>query len=214
MSAEHLAHRRRLILDAAIRCFAREGIQGTTMQHVFAESGISPGGVYRYFPSKDDLIVAIAGGVAGRITRFVEVDSAATDKRPISIEDELQRLFALFDSVEEDDDHRRVAIAVWAESLHHQAVATVITGAIDDLTASVAARLALLQESSGLPADVDARAAAQVLVAVLPGYLLQRIWFPRLDTTAFTLAAERLVGARTVTTVASHSVSAAVADSM
>lgn len=50
---------RRRILDAAIACFARGGFHATGMQAVCAEAGMSPGALYRYFPSKEAIIEAI-----------------------------------------------------------------------------------------------------------------------------------------------------------
>lgn len=50
---------RKRILDAAIVCFARGGFHATGMQAVCAEAGMSPGALYRYFPSKDAIIEAI-----------------------------------------------------------------------------------------------------------------------------------------------------------
>lgn len=47
------------ILAAAMTCFAREGFHGTSMQKICAEAGMSPGALYRYFPSKEALIAAI-----------------------------------------------------------------------------------------------------------------------------------------------------------
>src|SRR4029079_2513209 len=64
VSAEHLAARRQQILDAAQRRVARDGFHATSMQQVIAEAGLSVGAVYRYFPSKSDLIVAIAQSAA------------------------------------------------------------------------------------------------------------------------------------------------------
>lgn len=56
ISAEKQEDRRRQIRDAAARCFARKGIQATTMREIFAESGMSAGAVYNYFKTKDELI--------------------------------------------------------------------------------------------------------------------------------------------------------------
>lgn len=50
---------RRRILDAAIVCFSRGGFHATGMQALCAEAGMSPGALYRYFPSKDAIIEAI-----------------------------------------------------------------------------------------------------------------------------------------------------------
>ena len=60
---EHVAARRRQILSAALRCFAREGFHRTTMQDIFRESDLSPGAVYSYFKGKDELTFAIIAEV-------------------------------------------------------------------------------------------------------------------------------------------------------
>jgi TetR/AcrR family transcriptional repressor of uid operon len=52
--------RRMQILDAARTCFARSGFRGASMQEICAEARMSPGGLYRYFPSKEAIIEAIA----------------------------------------------------------------------------------------------------------------------------------------------------------
>jgi len=47
------------ILDAAQACFVRSGFQGASMQQICAECGMSPGALYRYFPSKEAIVAAI-----------------------------------------------------------------------------------------------------------------------------------------------------------
>jgi TetR/AcrR family transcriptional repressor of uid operon len=51
--------RRERILDAAERCFAHAGFHRCTMQEICKEAGISPGALYVYFSSKEDLIAGI-----------------------------------------------------------------------------------------------------------------------------------------------------------
>ena len=51
--------RRERILDAAELCFARSGFHRSTMQDICKEAGISPGALYVYFASKEDLIAGI-----------------------------------------------------------------------------------------------------------------------------------------------------------
>ncbi|KMO34447.1 TetR family transcriptional regulator, partial [Methylobacterium tarhaniae] len=43
--------RRTRILDAAEACFVRDGFHRATMHDVAAEASMSPGNLYRYFPS-------------------------------------------------------------------------------------------------------------------------------------------------------------------
>jgi AcrR family transcriptional regulator len=60
VSAAHEQQRRDQILTAAISCFARQGYHATSMDDVVRESGLSVGAIYTYFPSKEDLFLALA----------------------------------------------------------------------------------------------------------------------------------------------------------
>jgi len=59
-NAQLQSDRRDEILAAAQRCFVRSGFHGASMQDICAEAGMSPGNLYRYFPSKEALIAGIA----------------------------------------------------------------------------------------------------------------------------------------------------------
>src|ERR671914_2805432 len=56
---EPTGERRTQILEAAARSFVRSGFHRTTMQDVAAEAGMSPGNLYRYFPSKDAIVIGL-----------------------------------------------------------------------------------------------------------------------------------------------------------
>ena len=47
------------ILEAAKKCFVRSGFQGASLHQICAGAGMSPGALYRYFPSKESIIAAI-----------------------------------------------------------------------------------------------------------------------------------------------------------
>src|SRR6266542_1328809 len=55
----HLEARREQILDAAAECFARKGFHRSTMHDICQMAELSPGAVYRYFRSKDEIIEAM-----------------------------------------------------------------------------------------------------------------------------------------------------------
>src|SRR5712671_8103842 len=59
-NAQLQSDRRAEILAAAQRCFVRSGFHGASMQDICAEAAMSPGNLYRYFPSKEALIAGIA----------------------------------------------------------------------------------------------------------------------------------------------------------
>jgi AcrR family transcriptional regulator len=50
------ADKRRLILDAAVRVFARQGFHQTRVSDIADEAGVAYGLVYHYFSSKDEVL--------------------------------------------------------------------------------------------------------------------------------------------------------------
>ncbi|MCX8475360.1 MAG: TetR/AcrR family transcriptional regulator [Sphingomonas sp.] len=52
--------KRREILAAAERCFARSGFQGASISEIRAAAGISSGHLYHYFASKEEIVKEIA----------------------------------------------------------------------------------------------------------------------------------------------------------
>jgi len=59
ISEEQASARREQIIMAAISCFADKGFHKTTMQDICKAARLSPGAVYNYYESKDDIIQAI-----------------------------------------------------------------------------------------------------------------------------------------------------------
>src|SRR5215207_1439908 len=56
MAEERAVDKRRAILDAAIRVFARQGFHNARVSDVAAEAGVAYGLVYHYFDSKDQML--------------------------------------------------------------------------------------------------------------------------------------------------------------
>ena len=48
---------REQILEAAIKCFSEKGFQGTTIEEIIEEAGMSKGGVYHHFSGKEDIFL-------------------------------------------------------------------------------------------------------------------------------------------------------------
>jgi AcrR family transcriptional regulator len=54
----YLDARRAEILEAAAKCFMEKGFHNTTMQDIYRATNLSPGAVYNYFGSKEDIVFA------------------------------------------------------------------------------------------------------------------------------------------------------------
>ena len=174
VSAEHLTARRQQILDAARVCFLRNGFHQTSMQDVIKEANLSVGAVYRYFPSKNDLIIALAEQVIEPDHRHVRrargIGSAAARWPP--------RCSARPTSSPRRPD--RTGCCGWrCRSGARRCTTRRLAAFVARCTAGSA------RSSSGspngpsrrgtLPADTDPEAVGVVLFALMPGYALQRI---------------------------------------
>lgn len=122
--------RRGRILDAAERCFVRAGFHRTTMQDVAAEAGMSAGNLYRYFPSKESIVL----GLAERDREMIQADFA----RVGTAEDFL----AAFESlgrkhlVDEPRGKAVLALEIWAEATRNgsvQGVCGTVEGEVHDI---------------------------------------------------------------------------------
>src|SRR6476469_3968349 len=60
VSEAHRAERRRQILDGARRAFAEFGYEGATVARLEAETGLSRGAIFNYFPDKWSIFYALA----------------------------------------------------------------------------------------------------------------------------------------------------------
>lgn len=70
ISEEQRERRREEILTAARRCFATHGYEGATVVRLERETGLSRGAIFNYFPSKDELFLALADRDADRFGRL------------------------------------------------------------------------------------------------------------------------------------------------
>lgn len=69
LKPEELEARRREILDAARACFLRSGFHQTTTDDICREAAITPGGLYHYFSSKEEIITAVIKQTAQDVVR-------------------------------------------------------------------------------------------------------------------------------------------------
>ncbi|MFJ9392035.1 TetR/AcrR family transcriptional regulator [Nocardioides sp. NPDC101246] len=104
-------HRSRQLLDAAARLMERDGSEAVSMQALAAEAGVSVGLIYRYFGSKDDVLLAVITDV---LDAFSTTVPAAVEEAG---EDPVRRLAAAFAAYcRVIDSHRHAAVLTYRES--------------------------------------------------------------------------------------------------
>lgn len=195
VSEQYIQRRRREILEAAWRCFARDGFHATTMDDVIEAAGVSPSVVYRWFRGKDELVAAAAGEVLEGILDVL--DEALAVDPPLSLAATVERLLTATLVRATDDDHDLTALAVqaWAEALRNPDVHTVVAGFYLRIRDGFAELIRRHQAAGSLPADLDPDAAAHPMFSLIPGFILQRHLFGPEDPGTYARAAQTILRA-------------------
>lgn len=197
VSQERLDARRRQILEAAARCFARNGFHATSMQDVLKEADLSAGAVYRYFAGKEELIAAVVNEVLEEIRSAFE-EAARTSPPPppdVLIGTVLRRVLRAKSAEGEEWDslYPRLMIQVWAETLRDPALAAVLRQGFETVRVLWVKIVEGYQDAGMMRADIPALSVARTMVALVQGFAAQYALFGDVPVQAVELGLEALM---------------------
>ena len=172
VSPEYLAARRAQLVETAREVFSRKGLSDTSMSDLAAASGMSIGGIYRYFASKDELIAAVAEERDGTVEGAFP---GAESPREI-----LARLFT-YVSAPVGTEHARLVAQIWGGAAVQPELAEIVRGRQAALRDYLAFRIRDTRGPGGGPEDQTSEnptpedlqsstELAEVLLATLVGY--------------------------------------------
>lgn len=164
-----VADRRAQILDAAERSFCRSGFHRATMQDVAAEAGMSPGNLYRYFPSKDALVAGLCErDRLGLSQEFTALGAAGGDF--------LAAFHALGKKHFEDTNagKARLCLEIWAEATRNPAIAALQADFDRTLEEQLAAAFERAKAAGRVNPAVNARAVASIVGKLGDGLFVRR----------------------------------------
>jgi AcrR family transcriptional regulator len=197
VTEEHVAARRRQILSAAQRCFARRGFHRTTMQDIFREADLSPGAVYSYFASKDELIAAIIAAMMGFVAETAALFSQPLPdgrlRRPGEALAEVIERYRRFElgTVEE---RARIFPHLVGEQQRDPRLNAAVRAGIERLRGGFEALARAAQDRGELDQDLDPEQVGRLAISLLQGLLLQLgVFGAGLDIDAYARAATALI---------------------
>ncbi|WP_084327487.1 TetR/AcrR family transcriptional regulator [Salinarimonas rosea] len=185
-----LAQDRRIaILDAAEACFARAGFHRTTMQDIAAAAAMSVGNLYRYFASKDAVIIALGERDRAEVAR----DFAALD--------DAEDFLAAFRAIGEK--HLRavpatrsaICLEIWAEATRNAVFAEITRAFEMEVTGRLERAFALAQARGAIRSTADPRALAITIGTLADGLFVRRAVSQSFDAGAEIDRVLALVGA-------------------
>lgn len=184
-AAAAIEDRRERLLQAAERCFVESGFHGARMAQIAKEARMSPGHIYHYFESKEQIIAEMVRAHAAdkqcKFERFEEAGDRVVDEMLESLEESVD--------ASPDPFWSALMLEMTAEATRNPEIAAMLRGTDAEMKARVVKCL-----GDGVIQDaLDAR--LEVLIALIQGIGIRSILNPDLDKKAVLLLVRGIVDA-------------------
>lgn len=173
ISEEQWQQRRLQILEAAWRCFYRNGVQSTTMEDIIAESQMSASAMYRYFRGKEDIILSAIAASLGALAQQTAPLLGGEDV-PVPA-DLIARFLLTVERFSERDGYNLLPIAIhgWSEAQRDERVRALLRDFYLQFRARIAECVVRWQKDGIVGAQASALEVAQCLQSMILGYIVQ-----------------------------------------
>ncbi len=162
----YLEARRTEILEAALKCFKEKGFHNTTMQDIYKATSLSPGAVYNYFCSKEDIV---SEAVEASRKRNLEVIAQAASGNPEEALNNLGRSYFSYAREAGFADEASVDFALYSEASRNRRIHEALRKNHDAVISNLAELVKLIQKAGIFNDNLDAAAVARVLFSILTG---------------------------------------------
>jgi TetR/AcrR family transcriptional regulator, transcriptional repressor of aconitase len=165
---EHLDARRQQIVDAARTRFASHGFARTSMVDIVTESELSTGAIYRYFASKDELVIAVCEQASSALPDALTYEAVNSFLEHVRV-------------LAREKGHARLTAQIYAEAAVSPSLAAIVEQQLATLRAAVRD---LIPDGR----SDEAEPIAEAFVALSSAYSLQLAVRGDLDPAPFTRA--------------------------
>lgn len=174
LKPEEVENRRREIIEAARTCFLRNGFHQTTTDEICHEAAITPGGLYHYFASKDELISAVIEDESLRTVANLRTTAAASGDLRSAVQ-ALATLFFKWARDPELDSVTRLGVEIWAETLRNEKLAAITRASRAMRRGWLEEMIRQAKEEGVYSQEVDPRGLADLVMAIFEGLRLGRV---------------------------------------
>ena len=164
-----VANRREQIIDAAMLVFAQKGFDKATNKDIANQAGITPGLIYHYFQSKDELLRA----AVEQHSPLHVVHPQPADLLKLAPEAFLRFMAHQILTTFEEEQFIRLLCIFLPEVIHHPDIAPLGLTPIHEIAQFVGMYLTSKAEMGELR-TVDSELLAQILVGSIFGIVLRR----------------------------------------
>jgi len=166
-TVDHKLHekRRLQILDAALKCFVKHGFHQASMKQICDAAKMSPGNLYRYFKSKDEIILAASDFESEWILKAMhKLKSSKNLSRALT------KLMVSIIKSESSPDSSKLLLEIYAESARNPVLMKKFIEN-DQRDRKALADLILMAQKDGRASPmIDPNQIAEAIVALVDGF--------------------------------------------
>ncbi len=170
--------RREHILDVAERCFARSGFHRTTMADICRDAQVSPGALYVYFASKEDLIAGITERDRSKLAAQLSDVAKAPDLMAA-----LAQLGEHY-TVEEPRHKQQLVIEIGCQSMREGQVGEIFRSCDKFVLEQFEALFARAKAEGKIAPSLNSKTLAQAVAVIGDGLFWRRAVDPSFDAKA------------------------------
>jgi AcrR family transcriptional regulator len=160
--AKAVPDRRRAILDAAVRVFARQGFHACRVSDIADEAGVAYGLLYHYFPSKEDVLSTL---FLERWDVMLEM-IREVDREPIPVREKLAAIASfIVESYRHDPDLMKVIIVEVTRAAN--SFGQTHLGQIREAYSMIGAIVTKAQQEGVFKREIDAEFAAMTFYGAI-----------------------------------------------
>ncbi len=168
--------RRELILQAASRCFARDGFHQTTISDIMRESGLSNGSVFLYFKTKDQLLSTVITRTVGNMAHLFRDLTRDCDDPAEAVLISIHAMSALMKDPEKSDVVRLFP-QIFSELGRNQQLREKMAELFGEITTHFASLVRTAKKKGRIDARRPELGTANLMVSLFEGYIIQRLNF-------------------------------------
>ena len=176
-------------MDAAAACFCRNGFHQSTMQEICRQAELSPGAIYGYFASKEEIIESMIRERQAQTATIMEAIRGRGGT--LEVLDEMADVF--FVNLE-DPQKCAVNVELWAEALRSPRMRELVLNELANITGPIAEIVEQAQERGEINEALDPQAVAQVMVSFFDGLVLQKATDSRIDVWKYVAVMKAMMG--------------------
>jgi AcrR family transcriptional regulator len=167
----------RRIAEAALEAFAERGYNATTTSEIARQAGVAEGTIFRYYPTKKDLLTSVVAPVVAHllapvVRRNLETILTAPHPTPESL---MRAILA--DRLALVRDHPAIMRVLAQEiPIHPELRHQFRTAVFDQLFPHALAAIARFQRAGQIAADLAPATVARIIGSTFAGYVVTRVF--------------------------------------